>query len=291
MLGSPKKKRKAARRGRAIARRTKRPKRPAPGTKAPKRSVTGRARSPKKSATPRAARTPTLRELLDQRTSELAVINSIQQGIAGSLDFQGIIDLADDKLREVFQTGDMGMAWYDDKDNLLTPLYGYEHGKRLSLKPWHPDLESGSSPAVLRDRRPYVRNSVAEMEAARILTIPGTDTSMAMLRVPMVAGDRVIGIINIENHERENAFGEAEVRLLTTVASSLGVALENARLFDETQRLLKETEQRNAELAIINAVQQGLAAELDFKAIIDLVGDKIAEIFRAPTMAIALLDK
>ena len=60
----------------------------------------------------------------------------------------------------------------------------------------------------------------------------------------------------------------------------MGAALENARLFDETQRLFKESEQRAAELAIINSVQQGLAAELDFQAIIDLVGDKIARDLR-----------
>jgi hypothetical protein len=71
----------------------------------------------------------------------------------------------------------------------------------------------------------------------------------------------------------------------------MGVALENARLFHETQRLLKETEQQNAELAVINSVQQGLAAELDFQSIIDLVGDKIAEIFNAKDMAIALHDR
>ena len=46
----------------------------------------------------------------------------------------------------------------------------------------------------------------------------------------------MLGSIVLENYERENAFGEAEVRLLSTVAASMGVALENARLFDETQR-------------------------------------------------------
>ena len=100
-----------------------------------------------------------------------------------------------------------------------------------------------------------------------------------MLSVPIIGSDRVIGAILIENYEREHAFGEADVRLLSTVAASMGVALENARLFDETQRLLKETEQRNAELAVINSIQQGLAAELDFQAIIDLVGDKLREVF------------
>ena len=55
----------------------------------------------------------------------------------------------------------------------------------------------------------------------------------------------------------QNAFSEADVRLLSTLAASLSVALENARLFDETKRLLTETDERAAELAIINSVQEG----------------------------------
>ena len=55
----------------------------------------------------------------------------------------------------------------------------------------------------------------------------------------------------------------------------MGVALENARLFDETKRLLAETEQRASELAIINEIGTALAAQLDFKAIVDLVGDRL----------------
>ena len=69
----------------------------------------------------------------------------------------------------------------------------------------------------------------------------------------------------------------------------MGVALENARLFDETQRLLKETEQRAAELAVINSIQQGLAAELDFQAIVDLVGDKLREVFHTGDLGITLV--
>ena len=70
----------------------------------------------------------------------------------------------------------------------------------------------------------------------------------------------------------------------------MGVALQNARLFDETQRLLKETEQRNAELAVINSIQQGMAGSLDFKGIVDLVGDKLREVFRTGDLGIAWID-
>jgi len=71
----------------------------------------------------------------------------------------------------------------------------------------------------------------------------------------------------------------------------MSVAIENARLFDETQRLLQETEARNAELAIINSVQQGLASKLELQAIYDLVGDKLHEIFRSQVVAIGSLDR
>ena len=77
---------------------------------------------------------------------------------------------------------------------------------------------------------------------------------------------------------------------VATVASSMGVALENARLFDETKRLLAETDERAAELAIITSVQEGLAQNLDMQAMYDLVGNKIQEIFDAQVVDIGILD-
>src|SRR6185503_11437156 len=95
----------------------------------------------------------------------------------------------------------------------------------------------------------------------------------------------------LQNIDRENAFSDSDVRLLQTLANSMSVALENARLFDETQRLLKETEQRAAELAIINSVQQGLSSKLEMQAIYELVGDKIQEIFNAQSVLIVTFDR
>ena len=118
----------------------------------------------------------------------------------------------------------------------------------------------------------------------------GTDAEV-LLFVPMLVGREVTGVISLQDIDREDAFNESDVRLLKTLANSMSVALENARLFDETQRLLKETEQRAAELAIINSVQQGLASKLDMQAIYDLVGDKIREIFAADTACIAIFDR
>jgi GAF domain-containing protein len=106
----------------------------------------------------------------------------------------------------------------------------------------------------------------------------------------MLVGDQVTGILSLQNTEKENAFSESDVRLLQTFASSMSVALENARLFDETQRLLAETEQRAAELQIINSVQEGLAQDLDTASIYELLGGKIREIFGQADLTIGVYD-
>ncbi len=226
----------------------------------------------------------------EQRAAELAVINSIQQGMAGSLDFQGIVDLVGDKLREVFATGDLCINWYAADQRLVSNLYDYEHGKRLENRIW-PLRPGGPGERLLTTRQPVVLNTTAELLEVAGAPVPGTDMAKCAAWVPIIGSDRVLGSVQLENHEREGAFGEAAIRLLQTVASSMGVALQSARLFDETQRLLKETEQRNAELAVINSIQQGISGSLDFQGIVDLVGDKLREVFIADVAAIALLDK
>jgi PAS domain S-box-containing protein len=219
----------------------------------------------------------------DQRASELQIINSIQQGLASKLEFQSIIDLVGDKLSQVLNTRDLGIRLYDERTDLLSFPYEFEHGQRLSIAPRTP---GENFRRILATRAPIVGNT-AQLS---IEQLPGTDRSKSLAFVPIISGDKVIGVIAMEDHEREDAYTDSTVRLMQTIASSMGVALENARLFDETTRLLKETDQRAAELAIINSVQQGLASKLDMQSIYDLVGDKIQDIFSADTTYIAQSD-
>ena len=224
-----------------------------------------------------------------ERVAELQIINSIQQGLAAELDFQSIVDLVGDKLREVLKTGEIGIRWYDEKTNLLHYLYEYEHGERLVIASHDPE-ERPIWRKMVAARKPVLWNTSKEGNELSP-SFEGTDDSKSGAYIPIISNDRILGNIVVENYERENAFGESELRLLTTIAASLGTALENARLFDETQRLLKETEQRNAELAIINSVQQGLSSKLEMQAIYELVGDKIQDIFNAQSVLIAIFNK
>jgi len=63
------------------------------------------------------------------------------------------------------------------------------------------------------------------------------------------------------------------------------------KMEQETTRLLAETRQRNAELAIINQVVQELTGELDFQKMIELASETLSELLKAHTLYIALYDK
>jgi GAF domain-containing protein len=225
----------------------------------------------------------------EQRTAELSVINSVQEGLAKELDIQGIYELVGEKTREIFNAQVIDIVTYDKTTNLIEDRYTYEKGDRGLLAP---RPLKGFRKHVVETVRPLVINRDLDSQRAKYdQTVIVGKGAKSIVLVPMIASGEVTGIISLQNLDEENAFPESDVNLLTTLANSMSVALENARLFDETTRLLKETEQRTAELAVINSVQEGLAKELDLQAIYDLVGNKIRDVFSAQVVIIADLNQ
>jgi signal transduction histidine kinase/putative methionine-R-sulfoxide reductase with GAF domain len=227
----------------------------------------------------------------EQRAAELAIINSVQEGLASRLDMQAIYDLIGDKIREIFPNTDAEIRIYDPKTNLVHFPYITDLGQRIVVEPI-PLPEGGISSYVLRTGKTLLinENLMLEMEKYGTKIVPGGHPAKSAVFVPLVVNNQARGLLVLGDVNREHAFRESDVRLLETLANSMSTALENARLFDETQRLLKETEQRAAEQAIINSVQEGLASKLDIQAIYDLVGDKIRDLFRAQSVWILTFD-
>jgi GAF domain-containing protein/CheY-like chemotaxis protein/tetratricopeptide (TPR) repeat protein len=222
----------------------------------------------------------------EQRNAELAIINSVQQGLVSKLEMQAIYDLVGDKIQETFNVQCVNITTFDRKNKLLHSPYTIERGQRFYDDPIEP---FGFRLHVIQTRQPLLINHDVERLGLEFNNrIVSGESAKSLVFVPMIVGDEVTGIISLQNLDQENAFSDSDVRVLSTLANSMSVALENARLFDETQRLLKETEERNAELAIINSVQHGLASKLDMQAIYDLVGDKVREIFEADTTYIGI---
>ncbi len=225
----------------------------------------------------------------NERAAELAIINSVQEGLAAKLDMASMYDLVGNKIQEIFDAQEVDITVYDREANLFRFVFGVERGVKYDDEPIQ---VIGFRRKVLETRQPMLVNRDVQQLATELgqpWVISGEPAKSALF-VPLVTSDAVTGVVSLQNMDHEDAFSDADVRLLSTLAASLSVALENARLFDETQRLLAETNERAAELAIINSIQQGLAAKLDMQAMYDLVGDKIQEIFDAQIVDIALVD-
>ncbi|MGH2524136.1 MAG: GAF domain-containing protein, partial [Anaerolineales bacterium] len=173
-----------------------------------------------------------------QRNAELAIINSVQQGLAAQLDFQAIIDLVGDNIRETFRADTTYIALYDQQSNLIHFPYYVERGYRQPVEP--SPLGQGLTSIVVQSRQPLVLGtSQQQAEHGAVVTAsPGDaeDLNETYLGVPILVGDAVTGVVSVQSYKR-HAYGESDVRLLSTLVASMSVALENARLFDETQRL------------------------------------------------------
>ncbi len=223
-----------------------------------------------------------------QRNAELALVNEVGVALASQLDFAVIIALVGERISSIFSVETAGIMLYDAAQNSLSFPYLKDHGVRQDAEP-RPLDDTTLSARVIKTRRPLRIGTHEELDDYSVVVVTGTGVEESWLGVPILAGDKALGVIAVERLER-HAFSEGDERLLSTLAASVGVALENARLFDETKRLLTETEQRNSELSMINEIGSALARQLDLDGIVDIVGERVRKIFRAETMFIGLYE-
>jgi len=225
----------------------------------------------------------------DERAAELAVITSVQEGLAKNLDMQSMYDLLGDKIQEIFDAQVVDIAVLDQATNQINFTYSIERGVRFPNESMH---NIGPRQHVLESHQPLVfnRDILREVQRYGQEGVIAGEMPKSAVYMPLVSGGQGRGVISLQNLDREEAFSEADIRLLTTLASSLAVALENARLFDETKRLLAETDERAAELGVVNEIGAALAEQLDYDAIIELVGERLAAMFHSENMFIAMVD-
>jgi PAS domain S-box-containing protein len=223
--------------------------------------------------------------LLDEtrkRVDELALINSVQEGLAGELELQAIYDLVGDKLRDIFDAQVVDIGVYDAEAGLMRFPYTIERGVRF---PDEPMELVGYRRHVMETREPLMINEDIELADEQYGNPAGIagEPSLSGIWMPIVVGGEAKGVISLQNLDREHAFTESDLQLLATLTRSLGVALENARLLDETR-------QRAAELAIVNSIGRAVATHLELDELIELVGERLHETFDADIVYVALHD-
>lgn len=221
-------------------------------------------------------------EQTQARVAELAAINSISQAISSQLNLRAMLYLVGEKIQQTFSVPDAYIALYDSRTEMIEiPYFTEENGQQFSIPPM--PLGKGVTSLIIRTRQPLLINQDAEHRLQELGAQVTGAIAKSFLGVPMIAADDVIGVISVQSLEHEGLFDEADQRLLATIASTVAVAIQNVRLFEQTQ-------QRARELEAINSISLAASSQLDLHALLNQVGDRICQVFNAPLAFIALYD-
>jgi signal transduction histidine kinase len=95
----------------------------------------------------------------------------------------------------------------------------------------------------------------------------GGFSTSAVLAVPLIAKNKVVGVLEVLNKKDGNNFGQDDADLLTTFAGQAAVAIENARLFEMTDLQLS---QRVDELQALERIDVELNRSLDLAKVAEI---------------------
>jgi signal transduction histidine kinase/DNA-binding response OmpR family regulator len=175
-----------------------------------------------------------------ERAAELATINRITQALTTQLEKDSLIQLVGDQVRDVFHAPIAYVSLLDRPTMMLH--FPYTYGEDSESRPFGDGLTS----QIIRSGQPLLINEDFEGSRARLGVQPLGRQAASYLGVPIPAGGEMIGVISVQTTDQEGRFTEADQRLLSTIASAVGVALHNARLFDDARQARAAAEDADA---------------------------------------------
>ncbi len=109
--------------------------------------------------------------------------------------------------------------------------------------------------------------------------LPNTRSEMA---VPLITGDRVLGVLDVQS-DQLNYFSKEDISTFTTLAAQTAVALQNARLFTESEK-------RASELAFISRIVTEINT-VDVETGLQFMAEELGEILQVPLINVRLIDE
>ncbi len=205
-----------------------------------------------------------------RRAAQLQLIRDISHRVLSILDADTLLQQAVELIRSRFGYYFVGVLLVDETGEFLVakansfPFAQVEKTPILRLRIG----SEGITGHVAATGRPYMSNDVLRDP----LYVP--DDSLpdvrAELAVPISAGGRVIGVLEIDS-DRPHAFDEDSLFVAQSLADQLAIGLENARLFAAATR-------RVAELEAVHEASLVVTSTLDLQTVLDVILEKVLEL-------------
>lgn len=149
------------------------------------------------------------------------------------------------------------------------------------------DAEQSLVATAARFNEPVVSNNVTE--DPEFLAHPLLPDTKAELAVPMVVGNEVIGVLDVQA-DKVDYFRDAEIQVMTTLSRQLAVAVRNASLYEAQTEAEAAVTERAAQLATVAEVSTAAAQTLDAEELLVNVANLTKENFGLYHSHIYLLD-
>ncbi|MFC0170492.1 GAF domain-containing protein [Pseudoduganella danionis] len=227
-------------------------------------------------------------QLMAQREADLAIINSVQTALTARLQLADICTIVGDKIQQIFQAQVVNIALLErDTQQFHVPYY---IERELREAP-HTIGIFGFRKHVLESRQALLFNeNLAQQSVAYGNPVLRGETAKSAAFIPMISGDEVTGVVTLQHLDLEFAFSEADVTLLKTITNILSTALENARLFEETQKLLQLTAARASDLEVIGRIGREFTACLDMQAVFHSLALNVHQLLKTNTFFVLLMN-
>ena len=183
---------------------------------------------------------------VSRQAQTLEVLNEIAAELASILDLGPLLERIGQLLRRLIDYQMFTIMLLDDKGETLITRYawrfGYAHAPQRRIS-----ITSGLVGAAVSEWRTINVPDVSKDPRY----LPMNPETKSELVVPLFYKGRVIGVLDLE-HTRAGFFNEEHQRMLTTLASQIAIAIENARLYQAVRR---QEAQLEKDIAMAREVQ------------------------------------
>ncbi len=216
---------------------------------------------------------------LERRASQLATVGEIGRQIASILDRDELLHQMANLLEDVFGYRYAYIFLLDEDSDELVLRAGAGPGRLLEGT--RIAVEARSINAwVARTGKPLLANDVAR--EPMYLHLEEVADTKSELTVPIKVKDQVIGTLDVQSTELY-AFDESDLFTLQALASQAGIAIENARLYEETKR-------RAEEMTSVYNISVATTSTLSLDEVLKSVCEQVSRLMEVSSFYIALYD-
>jgi PAS domain S-box-containing protein len=219
------------------------------------------------------------------QNTNLAVLNEMGRELGTQLSIEQVIETTYKFSSQLLNTHTFFIAMHDPEAELLRFPLSIEDGIRIEV-PARKVLNSLTD-YVLKNQKPLLLNgditTQAEPLDVEVRNIGNNKPAVSWLGVPLAIGSQALGAIVVQSTETPNLYGERERDLLTAIASQASISIQNARLFEETQK-------RASELATLNEIVRTVSQQIELKQLLDAAFRQIKKLVPVDAFIVALHD-